>query len=293
MLVRTSMTARTTVVSALLVSVLGTSPGLAQDGSGRNVGLYFTSEFSTVSTFGNSESLTLGLSTTLGHLWEKSEVRFEGGGIRTESTIKTRTATGTPQSFVVQDQRRTEKTAEAYYLRGRIDRTVNARFFLFGGADWLRNTFAGIDNRMLLAAGAGNTWIETEKTRFKTDAGITYSFQDDVFTNPLLKMNFPGVRLGYDLRSKLSETTDLESSLVGDWNLENTEDVRLNLVNAVAITINSKLALKPALKLLWQNTPSSTQVSLFDNAGAATGETVLVPLHKLDSFFTLSLVLKL
>lgn len=282
--------ARATAILTLIVAVLGTGPSSAQS---RDVGLYFTSEFSTVSTFGNSESLTLGLSTTLGHLWEKSEVKFEGGGVRTESTIKTRTATGTPQSFVVQDVSRTEKTAEAYYLRGRADRTVNARLFVFGGADWLRNTFAGIDSRMLLAAGAGNTWIETENTRLKTDAGFTYTFQSDVFDNPLIKMNFPGVRLGYDLRSKLSATADFESSLVGDWNLDNTDDVRLNLVNAVSVNISSNLALKPALKLLWQNTPASTQANLFDNAGVPTGETVLVPLYKLDSFFTLSLVLKL
>ena len=279
------------LVCFLLISAISITPTVAQDGA--NTGIYFTGELSTVSTFGNSEALTIGVSTTLGHLWENSELKFEGGGVRTESSIKTRTATGTIQSFSVLEQKRTEKTAEAYYLRGRYDRNVSANFFIFGGADWLRNTFAGIDSRTLLAAGAGNTWIETEKTRLKTDVGVTYTFQDDVFENPLLKMNFPGVRVGYDLRSTLSESTGYESSLVGDWNLDNTDDVRLTLVNALPVSINSMLALKPALKLLWQNTPSSTQVPLFDNAGTDTGQTVLSPLRKLDSIFTLSLVLKL
>jgi hypothetical protein len=105
-------------------------------------------------------------------------------------------------------------------------------------------------------------------------------------------MNFPGVRAGYDLRTKLSATTNFESSTVGDWNLDNTEDVRLNIVNSLSVSINSILALKPSLKLLWQNTPSSTAVPLF-TGGVDTGDTVLVPLKKLDSIFTLSLVLKL
>jgi putative salt-induced outer membrane protein YdiY len=233
------------------------------------------------------------VSTTLGHLWENAELKFEGGAVRTESSIKTRTATGTAQSFTVADQKRTEKTAEAYYLRGRYDRDVTSSMFIFGGADWLRNTFAGIDSRTLFAAGAGNTWIETETTRFKTDVGVTYTFQDDVFDNPLNKMNFPGVRLGYDLRATLSESADFESSLVGDWNLDNTDDVRMNIVNALSVSINSMLALKPSLKLLWQNDPSSTAVALFDAGGTDTGQTVLVPLGNLDSIFTLSLVIKL
>ena len=103
-------------------------------------------------------------------------------------------------------------------------------------------------------------------------------------------MNFPGVRTGYDLRSTLSASTDFESSLVADWNLDNTDDLRLNLVNALSVSINSMLALKPSLKLLSQNDPSSTAVPLF-TGGVDTGNTVLVPLEKLDSIFTLSLVL--
>jgi putative salt-induced outer membrane protein YdiY len=287
----TLRTAGISLVCGLVASGIAVTQADAQDDA--NKGIYFTGELSTVSTFGNSESLTLGVGTTLGHLWETSELKFEAGGVRTESSIKTRTATGTTQSFAVQDLKRTEKTAEAYYLRGRYDRNVSANFFVFGGADWLRNTFAGIDSRTLLAAGAGNMWVKTETTRFKTDVGFTYTFQDDVFENPLNKMNFPGIRLGYDLRSTLSASTNFESSLVGDWNLDNTDDVRLNLLNSVSVAISSMLALKPALKLQWQNAPSSTQVPLFDNGGVDTGQTVLVPLQKLDSIFTLSLVLKL
>ncbi len=119
----------TTLVCFVLISAISVTLTEAQDDA--NTGLYFTGELSTVSTFGNSESLTLGVGTTLGHLWENSELKFEGGAVRTESSIKTRTATGTTTSFAIQDQKRTEKTAEAYYLRGRYDRNVSANFFVF------------------------------------------------------------------------------------------------------------------------------------------------------------------
>ncbi len=130
---QTLRAARVTLVCGLVASAIAVTPSEAQDDA--NTGLYFTGELSTVSTFGNSESLTLGVSTTLGHLWENSELKFEGGGVRTESSIKTRTATGTPQSFTVVDQKRTEKTAEAYYLRGRSDRNVSSNFNDFGSTD--------------------------------------------------------------------------------------------------------------------------------------------------------------
>lgn len=284
-------TAGLALFCATLVSTAAVNPVSAQEEAG-NGDLYFNAELSTVSTFGNSESLTIGASSTVGYIWENAELKFEGGSIRTESSIKTRTANGTAQSFAVLDEKRTEKTAEAFYVRGRYDRTVSSSFFVFGGADWMRNTFAGIESRTLLAAGAGNTWVETEDTRFKTDVGFTYTFQEDVFENPLLKMNFPGVRVGYDLRSAVSESADFESSLVGDFNLDHTDDIRMDLVNALSVSINSMLALKPSLKLLWHNSPAVTGVPLF-TGGVDTGETVLVPLNKLDSIFTISLVFKI
>ena len=259
----------------------------------KQLGTFFTAEFTAVWTAGNAESNTLGLATVLRNVWESAEFKLEGGAVRSESSLKTRTAVGTTDDFQIQEETTTDKTAEAYYLRGRYDRQISERFFGFSGADWLRNTFAGIDSRILLAAGAGNSWANSDRLRFKTDYSATYTFQEDVVENPFVKTKFPGVRFAYDLWAKLTESTEFTSVLINDVNLDNTDDVRLDFTNAMTVAISSKLALKPSLQLLWRNTPSLTEVGLIATDGTPTGENVTVPLRKVDSFFKIALVVRL
>ncbi len=280
----------TTVVMLIAVSLGLVTPLPAQD---KQLGTFFTAEFTAVWTAGNAESNTLGLATVLRNVWESAELKFEGGAVRSESSRKTRTAVGTTENFQIQEQTTTEKTAEAYYVRGRYDRQISERFFGFAGADWLRNTFAGIDSRILLAAGAGNSWVDSDRLRFKTDYSATYTFQEDVVENPFVKTKFPGVRFAYDLWAKLTGSTEFTSVLINDLNLDNTDDVRLDFTNAVTIAISSRLAFKPSLQLLWRNTPSLTEVSLVTTDGTPTSESVTVPLQKVDSFFKIALVVRL
>jgi hypothetical protein len=282
---------RVIVAIAIALPAFGSS-ARAQDEE-KELGWFFTGEISGVWTGGNSESNTLGLASTLRRVWSRSELKLEGGAIRSESALTTRTAVGTTTDFQVQEVTNREKTAENYYLRGRYDYQVSPLFYTFGGADWLRNTFAGIDSRILFAAGAGNTWYDKADVRFKTDYSLTYTFQEDVIENPFIKANFPGVRLAYDFWWQLTSSTEFESTLTSDLNLDNTEDIRLDFTNALPIAISSKLAFKPSLQLLWRNEPSLTEIDLFQPDGTPTGDKVLVPLNKLDSFFTVALVVKL
>jgi hypothetical protein len=286
------MRSHTAAVLVFLLA-LGAGTAHAQDAE-RDLGWMFSAEFSGVWTGGNQETFTLGLDGTVEYVWPRSLVRFRGGAVTTESSLKTRTAVGTGQDdFVLQEATVTEKTAEAYYARGLYEYDVSGRFYLFGGVDWLRNTFSGIDSRFLIAAGAGNTWKNTDEFRFRTGYSLTYTFQEDVVKNPFIKTNFPGLRLDYDWFWKLTASTDLESILIADFNLDNTDDIRLDWYNALPISISSKLAFKPSLRLLWRNEPSLTAVPLFDAGGNETGTTVLAPLEKLDSFLTIALVVTL
>lgn len=256
-------------------------------------GWAFTAEISGVWTAGNSESNTLGLAGTLTREWARSLLKFEGGAIRIESGTTTRTAVGTIDDFEVVKETVRTKTAENYYLRGQHEYKISERFYTLAGADWLRNTFAGINSRLLLAVGAGNIWLADERLRLTTDYAATYSFQDDVVENPFVKSDFPGLRLSYDFWWQITSSTEFESKLTGDLNLDTTDDIRLDFTNSLPISISSKLAFKPSLQLLWRNDPALTEVELETSAGEPTGETVVIPLDKLDSFFTLALVVKL
>jgi putative salt-induced outer membrane protein YdiY len=258
-----------------------------------SLGWLYTAKLTAVWVGGNSVSNTFGLGSTLLRRAQRSELKFDGGAVRTESATRTRRAVGSETSFDVEEETDREKTAETYLLRSRYDRRLSERFVVFTGVDWLRNTFAGIDSRLLLAVGAGNSWVDRDDFRFKTDYGLTYTFQQDVVENPFIKTKFPGVRFAWDLSRKLTNTTRFSSVLTADLNIDDTDDVRMDFTNGVSIAISSALALQPSYQVLWRNAPALTDIELFNTNGTPTGRKVLVPLQKTDSFFTVALVVTL
>jgi putative salt-induced outer membrane protein YdiY len=284
-----------TKIKLLVISVfiLTSINVYSQDEEEIKLGWFFEGELSGLWTGGNSESFTFGLGSTLRHIWTNSELRFDAGGTQTESSLTTRTAVGTTENFQVNEQTSKEKTAEILFARGRYDYNFTENFYALGGIDWLRNKFAGIDSRTLIGAGVGNKWVDNDNVRFKTDYSFTYTFQSDVVENPFTKTNFPGLRFAYDFWYNLTSSTDFESILILDWNLDNTDDVRADFYNALPIKISEIFTLKPSLQLQWRNDPSLTEVDLFAPDGTPAGAKVLVPLKKLDSFFSLTLVVNL
>jgi putative salt-induced outer membrane protein YdiY len=282
-----------TNVKYLMVAILLLSVNIYAQDDEKKLGWFFEGKLAGLWTGGNSESFTIGLGATLKHIWTNSELRFDAGGTQTQSTLTTRTAVGSTESFEVNEQSKTEKTAEIIFVRGRYDYNITENFYALGGIDWLRNRFAGINSRTLVAAGVGNKWVENENIRFKTDYSFTYSFQNDVVENPFAKTKFPGVRFAYDFWYNLTASTDFESIFILDWNLDNTKDVRFDFYNALPIKISEVFSLKPSLQLLWRNDPSLTQIDLFATDGTPTGSTVLTPLKNMDSLFSLTLMVNL
>lgn len=256
-------------------------------------GWYLEAELASVMTAGNSESSTFGFGGKVRRLWTRSELTVTGGATQAESSLLTRTARGTADAFQVYEDKVTTKTTELFFMRGYYKYNFSPKFFTFSGVDWMTNKFAGIDSRFLIAAGAGNSWKSTDTLKFDTFYSLTYSFQEDVVENPFVKSDFPGLRFGYVLDMRLSSTTTFESNLVGDLNLDNSDDIRFDWYNSLPITISETLQLKPALRLLWRNQPALTNIPLVDAGGTPTGDIVAAPLQKTDTIFTLALVVKL
>jgi putative salt-induced outer membrane protein YdiY len=262
-------------------------------GEEKKLGWFFEGKLAGLWSGGNSKSTTYGLGATLKRIMENSELRFDAGGNQTQSSLTTLSAIGTEGSFEVKEDTKTEKTAELFYARGRYDYNFSKHFYALGGLDWLRNKFAGIDSRFLIGAGVGNTWVDEETIRFKTDYSFTYTFQSDVVDNPFVKTKFPGLRLAYDFWDKLTASTEFESILICDWNLDNTKDVRVDFTNSLPIAISEMFILKPSFQLLWRNDPALTNVGLFAVDGTPANKNVLVALKEFDTLFSLTLVIKI
>lgn len=278
-----------TLAFAALLGLPGASQ--AQDEDPARQRWVFKGELTSVASRGNSEALTLGLGSTIRRRYESNAWRFEAGAVRVETGRISRRAVGTAGDFSVTKDVNTEKTAESLFARGRHERTVSSNFFVYGGVDWLRNTFAGIDSRFLIAVGGGYGWVDSDRTRFSTDFAGTYTFEEDVVENPFVDTKFAGVRAGFELWRQVSSSSEFESKLVADLNLNETEDRRVDFANSLSVAVNDVIALKPSVTFSWKNLPALTTVPLFTSGGVDTGTTVQVPLEKLDTLFTLALVL--
>lgn len=240
-------------------------------------------EFTLVMTAGNASSSTLGFKNTLEHTWGVSAFKISAGAVRTESGITTRTAVGTPENFRVRETTETEVTAENYFIKSRLDRALGEVAFLYTGADWTRNTFAGIQNRYGFVGGAGRTFLNEDTRKLKADLGVTYTIQDDVVRNPDADDQSIGLRGEYDYFRKLSQTTDFTSVLVVDQNLNTTDDLRADWTNSLAVAMSDRLALKTSLQVLFDNDPALAALPLGDTE-------VLAPLDEVDTVFTVALV---
>ncbi|MFO7588354.1 MAG: DUF481 domain-containing protein, partial [Gemmatimonadota bacterium] len=170
------------------------------------------------------------------------------------------------------------------------------RWYAFGQGGWDRNTFAGFDNRWLGTAGVGWLAIDRGNMILKFDLGPTFTSEDPVFG---ATREFAGVRLAYDYLHRLTSSADYVSVLVVDEDLDDTDDLRADWLNAIEVAISDRVALKSGLRVLWRNQPLSQGPALFDADGTpiddGSGSQVLVPyeLDDLDTMFTTALVLKL
>ncbi len=248
-------------------------------------------ELSLVLTAGNSESSSFGLRNTLARLFESSSLTFDIGGIRVESGSISRTAVGTDQSdFTVSEETDRETTAENYFAQLRYDRQLSERTYVYTSGGWVRNRFAGVNNRLTGAAGFGINLIKNDQGSFDVDLGFTVSREEPLIGE---SVSFGGLRLGYGYTRQVTESTAFASSLVVDENLSDTDDLRADFDNSIAVSISDAFALKTGLKILYDKQPSLESIGLFDAPGGTQIGSVLTPLDKVDTQVTVSLVVSM
>jgi putative salt-induced outer membrane protein YdiY len=284
---------RSSAICVLLALVL-VAPIRAQDPDATEFTWQNATEFAFVTASGNASSTTLGLRAELAGEGPVNAFKLEVGGIRASSRFTDRVATGTETDFDVTETTREEKSAENYFARARYDRNLGEnRFFVFGGGGWERNTFAGFNDRFSFVAGVGDAWIHDDRTLFRTDIGATYTVQKDVEPTPGRKEGFGGIRANVELTRDLTSTTEFGTTLAADENLADTEDLRLDWLASISVSISQGLALKTSYRMLFDNQPALVTVPLFDPANNPLDVDVTVPAKKFDNFLTLSLVIKI
>tara|TARA_B100001123_G_scaffold42844_1_gene44034 strand:- start:318 stop:1202 length:885 start_codon:yes stop_codon:yes gene_type:complete len=282
----------TTVLAIVVMvfSALTTTTVFAQAGDSQ-MGWSGEAELTLVLTAGNTETSTLGFRNEIVRTWDSSELLIDVGAVRTESTTFTRKAIGTSsESFQIIKESTRAVTAEKFDGRGRYERNLDLHMFWYGAMGWERNTFAGIQNRYFGGGGVGNTWIDRERSVFKTTYGLSYTLQDDVVRVAGVVNTFVGFQASYDYRQDITDSTTYTSALVTDENLVELADLRVDLVNAIAVGMTNRLALKVSWQVLYDRQPSLLGLPLIGTDGVLTGATVFSELETFDNLLTFALV---
>jgi putative salt-induced outer membrane protein YdiY len=280
------------LAATLLLALAVCPPALSADeGEEKELGWSDSAELTYVLTTGNSETTSLGFKNTLMRTWERALFKSRIAAVRAETTFVTRRdATGSRTDFVVNEEERTETTAETYFIDGRYDRKITDRFFWYALASWFRNQPAGIQDRYVGAAGVGNIWFEHEDLKFSTDYGATITKQEDVDPVPGVDDTFPGLRFHWYYLNQWGKNTTYENELYLDLNVDETSDWRGSNDNSLTVAMSERLGIKLGLTFLYQNEPAVEFIPL-TGPGVPAGTTVPFQLDKLDTIFTTALVM--
>ncbi len=250
------------VFVAPAVFLMSAGGALAQEEEEKKLGWSNVADLGLVVTAGNSPKSTFTFDDNLSHAWERSNLSFRLGALRTEDADDA-FAVGTEDDFeLVYPELKSDN--QRYYVSGRFDKKIHERFYWLTGAGWQRDTDAGIENRVNAYVGAGNRWKDTNSLKFTTDYTAAFSSREDQIEDPLRDKRFPSLRLAYDLMTKISESSQFDSDLIFFSNLTTAKDWNFNNTNAVTAGLTDMLALRAGVQFIYYHLPALEEFDLFD-----------------------------
>jgi putative salt-induced outer membrane protein YdiY len=247
-----------------------------------------TAELSFVVTGGNTATSAFSLGTSFTRKWTNDTLLFKSYILRSNSTTTTRTARGTETDFDIIEEKIKRLVSENYLLAGQYDRRISKNLSGQVGLSWDRNRFAGVDDRIMFTTGFGYAFVEKARTQVRTAAGMTYTMRQYVGQD---MASFAGLRFSVLADQKILDNSSVSTQFVFDDNLKRMKDWRFDWTNSVSASISKSLALKISLRMIYTNVPALQSLALFDLGGLPTGLFVQVPLKKLDTFLTTSIVI--
>jgi len=252
-------------------------------------GWYSTSGLSFVMAAGNSRASTLGAKAEVKRLWPRATLTLAGSAVRADANDPPRRAVGSAGDFQIETGPRVPKAAR-YNAGAAFDQRVTDRFGWTVGAEFERDRFSGLKGRTLGLAGLSYLLANRKEFVLKTGLGATLTHQSEIVDDPLTRNTFAGLRLSADAERKLGANSTYVGGLAVDESVQDTDDLRVRFGNALAVSMNKRLALQVGVLLLYDHQPSLVELALFDTGGTATGLSVATGAATLDTTFTVSVV---
>lgn len=205
-------------------------------------------------------SFKVGLTSTHGNTFEESG-SFSFDGSKREEDRRTKFDTLYVYSRIKDDTTGDKRTTEeSFILKGKRDYFVSEKHYYYLNGSFKKDHIADLERRVILGAGSGYQWVEEDKIKFNTDAGLAYRHEkyDTRIPNPtpppamiqeIETSDDLSAQLGYDLfwifreNWKFLHDTTYYPSLetVSDYFLTSTAELRHQHSNSMFSSLKAIL----------------------------------------------------
>jgi putative salt-induced outer membrane protein YdiY len=132
-----------------------------------------------------------------------------------------------------------EKTQDQWKARGKYDYFFSKKLYGFIDTRYERDAIAELQRRVLIGAGGGYQWVESEPFNFSTDAGIATRYES--YYNDTESSSQVTAQLGYHLDKKLNKTLTFINDLTyypafekfSDYYLTTTAELRAKVTELI------------------------------------------------------------
>lgn len=149
------------------------------------------------------------------------------------------------------------QTQESFEVSGRGGRSLSEALDVFIEHTYLKNRFAGTDNRLITSGGLGYFWIQSDEQKLRTEAALGYTHEDRTDNT---KLAFMSGLVGLIYKYKISPTADISHETKYLPNFKTSEDWRLTTETALSAAISSMLSSKISWKYEHVNLPPAGKV---------------------------------
>jgi putative salt-induced outer membrane protein len=133
-----------------------------------------------------------------------------------------------------------ELSARSFAGLFRASRALNTRLSVYGQYDFLRDVFAGVEQRHVIEGGASYLAVDTAPHRLRFDAGLGYLYEEQ----PEDHFDSVTLSLGAAYRLAISATSELTYEPRFLLPFSDTSAWRFDQNAALAVALNSILSLK-------------------------------------------------
>jgi len=167
------------------------------------------------------------------------------------------------------DEEQAKTTIENWFALGKYDYFITPKWYLYTNMKVERDNIANLDLRLTPGIGAGYQWIESGRTNFNTEAGI--SWVRETYSDPSETRQYFAGRFAYHLDHKITDRVQLIHNLEWLPSLEISGQYLLNSDAGVRTTISNGFFTELKIVLSYNSEPAedaeSTDVKYMANVG--------------------------